>query len=132
MDPQKTLFRYQFSWILVPLLSYLFYALPKYRVIIQYLLFIIGLTGIIVSIYALKNPLFQLIASLGHLPTFIWLFWGTKYFIFDKFLILFYLLTILFVFFVPFWPYIISRSIFFYIINSLSVIYFLIIYFNNY
>lgn len=131
MDPQKILFRYQYSWILVPLFSALFIYLPKFRIYIQYILFIIGITGIISSIIALKNPIFQFIASIGHLPTFIWLYWGTKYFKFDKILILLYFLAIGFIFFVPFWPYIIPRKIFFYIISFLTIVYGFIIYIKN-
>ena len=131
MNSQQTLLRYQFSWILVPLFFILFIYLPQFRIQIQYILFLIGFTGIIVSMIILKNPFLKFISIMGHLPTFIWIFWGTTYLKFDILLIFLYLFSVLFLFFIPFWPYLVSRRIFFYIVSILSIIYGLLIIFKN-
>lgn len=123
-----SIFRYQYSWILVPLFVYLFVAFKKYRYLSQYVLFLIGFVGITATILLPVNDfLFKFLCIIGHFPTFIWLFYNfKKYFIIDKYLLILYVIGSFLIFYIPFWPYILNRKIFFRIYNFVNLFYFLL------
>ena len=125
------LLKYQYSWVFIPLLLILYLYLPDYRNYLQYPMFSIGLVGIIVGILVLP-PYIAGICLLGHLPIFIGLTQGLKYFSINPILFLFYLIGLLFIFYTPFWPYKVTRHTFAMIFTIVSVIYLcLAIYENN-
>ena len=105
-------FKYQYSWILIPIFLILYFTLPTYRKYLQYPMFCIGLIGIIVSIYINLPILMIIINIIGHLPAFIGLLHGFKYFNINFITILTYIIGVIFIFYIPFWPYIPSRRFF--------------------
>ena len=105
------LLKYQYSWIFIPLLFILYIYLPNYRNYLQYPMFSVGAVGIIVGIIVLP-PYLVIINLLGHLPMFIGLTQGLKYFSTDPIQFLFYLVGLLFIFYTPFWPYKVDRYTF--------------------
>lgn len=128
MDISKKLnnfveFKYQYSWILIPTFIILYLFLPTYRIYLQYPMFCIGLIGIIVSIY-IQLPLIMIIINIiGHLPSFIGLLHGLKYFNINLITFLSYLIGLFLIYYIPFWPYIPNRHFFAILFTIISLIY---------
>tara|TARA_B100000927_G_C16391357_1_gene439476 strand:- start:119 stop:556 length:438 start_codon:yes stop_codon:yes gene_type:complete len=126
-------FKYQYSWIFIPLLFILYILLPKLRVYLLYPQLCIGLIGIIATIYPLlgksKREDFKsqfkyiIINIIGHLPAFIGLLYGFKYFKINYITLLTYIIGIIFIYYIPFWPYIPSRDFFAILLTLLTILY---------
>ena len=117
-------FKYQYSWILMPFFLIFYLTLPNYRIYLNYPMFCIGSLGIIMPIYAQLSLFLIFLNILGHLPLFIGLLNGLEFFSITPTIFIFYLLGILFILYVPFWPYVAKRKtwvIFFTIVSSLYI-----------
>ena len=117
-------FKYQYSWILMPFFLILYLTLPNYRIYLNYPMFCIGSLGIIMPIYAQLSLFLIFLNILGHLPLFIGLLNGLEFFSINPTIFIFYLLGILFILYVPFWPYVAKRKtwvIFFTVVSSLYI-----------
>ena len=116
-------FKYQYSWLLIPLFLTLYLRLPNYRTYLQYPMFCVGLIGIFIPIYVGLSPFLIGLNFIGHLPLFIGLQYGLKYFTIAPINIIYYLSGLLLIFYIPFWPYIASRKTWATIFTIISVIY---------
>ena len=69
-----------------------------------------------------------LINILGHLPTFIWIFYKKPQFEYNYIQVILYLIGTLLIAKIPFWPYYVPRLTFFYVFTFVTFIYFLILF----
>lgn len=116
-------FKYQYSWILIPLFIILYLILPNYRKYLNYPMFCIGTLGIIMPIYAQLSPFLIFLNILGHLPLFIGLSNSFDHFNINPTILIFYLLGIFSIIYVPFWPYIAKRQVWVIVLTIVSLLY---------
>ena len=110
MGNKVKFFNNQYSWILVPLSVVLFIFYPNLRIVLQPALYSIAIVGWIINFIEPKYLWGYILAFVGHLPCFIFLLWGYKYFILNFNVWLISVFGLFFLSIMPNWPYKLSRS----------------------
>jgi len=108
------LFRGELSWVLVPIVSLLIFYFNNYIKYVSLIFLLIGIVGIIDSYYKILEQkllgIFILII-LMHLVGFYPLLNVKKYFEYNNIIYIFGLLALAITYFLPYWPYSVSRNI---------------------
>jgi len=114
------LFNGELSWILVPIIFMLIFYLNDYIKYVSLIYLLIGIVGVFDTInksHQIDGLLFILIIIM-HLVGFYPLLNIKKYFEYNNIIYFFGLLSLLIVYFLPYWPYSVSRM-FVYIVITL-------------
>jgi hypothetical protein len=108
------LFRGELSWVLVPIVSLLIFYFNNYIKYVSLIFLLIGIVGIIDTYYKILEQkligIFILIIIM-HLVGFYPLLNVEKYFEYNNIIYLFGLLALAITYFLPYWPYSVSRNI---------------------
>jgi hypothetical protein len=108
------LFRGELSWVLVPIVSLLIFYFNNYIKYVSLIFLLIGIVGIIDTYYKILEQkligIFILIIIL-HLVGFYPLLNVKKYFEYNNIIYFFGLLALAITYFLPYWPYSVSRNI---------------------
>jgi hypothetical protein len=108
------LFRGELSWVLVPIVSLLIFYFNNYIKYVSLIFLLIGIVGIIDTYYKILEQkligIFILIIIM-HLVGFYPLLDVKKYFEYNNIIYLFGLLALVITYFLPYWPYSVSRNI---------------------
>ena len=119
-------FNFQFSWFLVPLYILIFIYFPNFRIYIQPQLYVVTIVGWIVNFKEPKHWWGYFLAFIGHLPCLLFLLWGSKYFTLNIYIWLLTIFGMFFIWYIPYWPYYVSRSFLFKTYNFTVISYFLL------
>ena len=108
------LFRGELSWVLVPIVSLLIFYFNNYIKYVSLIFLLIGIVGIIDTYYKILEQkligIFILIIIM-HLVGFYPLLNVEKYFEYNNIIYIFGLLALVITYFLPYWPYSVSRNI---------------------
>jgi len=108
------LFRGELSWVLVPIVSLVIFYFNNYIKYVSLIFLLIGIVGIIDTYYKILEQkllgIFILIIIM-HLVGFYPLLNVNKYFEYNNIIYLFGLLALAITYFLPYWPYSVSRNI---------------------
>ena len=107
-------FRGELSWVLVPIVFILIFYFNNYIKYVSLIFLLIGIVGIIDSYYKSKKEKLQGIFIWGaimHIVGFYPLLNVKKYFEYNNIIYIFGLLALAITYFLPYWPYAVSRNI---------------------
>jgi hypothetical protein len=108
------IFRGELSWVLVPIVSLLIFYFNNYIKYVSLIFLLIGIVGIIDTYYKiLKQKLVGIfiLIIIMHLVGFYPLLNVKKYFEYNNIIYIFGLLSLLITYFLPYWPYDVSRKV---------------------
>jgi len=108
------LFRGELSWVLFPIILILIFYLNNYIKYVSLIFLLIGIVGIIDTYYKILEQklvgIFILIIIM-HLVGFYPLLNVNKYFEYNNIIYLFGIIALASIYFLPYWPYSVSRNI---------------------
>ncbi len=107
------IFRGELSWVLVPIVSLLIFYFNNYIKYVSLIFLLIGIVGIIDTYYKiLEEKLigYFILIIIMHLVGFYPLLNVKKYFEYNNIIYIFGLLALLVTYFLPYWPYDVSRK----------------------
>ena len=107
------IFRGELSWVLVPIVSLLIFYFNNYIKYVSLIFLLIGIVGIIDTYYKiLKEKLigYFILIIIMHLVGFYPLLNVKKYFEYNNIIYIFGLMALLVTYFLPYWPYDVSRK----------------------
>lgn len=120
------LFRGELSWVLVPIVLLLIFYFNNYIKYVSLIFLLIGIVGIIDSYYKILEQklvgIFILIIIM-HLVGFYPLLNVKKYFEYNNIIYIFGLIALAITYFLPYWPYAVSRNVVLLIILLLYLTY---------
>ena len=108
------LLRGELSWVLLPITVALIYYYNSYIKYVSLIFLLIGIVGLVESYYKIiqeKLVFIFIINIFTHLVGFYPLLNVTKYFEYNNIIYLFGLLALAITYFLPYWPYTVSRKL---------------------
>jgi hypothetical protein len=120
------IFRGELSWVLVPSVLALIYYFDAYIKYVSLIFLLIGIVGLIDSYNKSKREQLLGILFAGlimHAPGFYPLLNVKKYFVYNNIIYVFGLIALAIVYYLPYWPYTLSRNVVALIISLLYLTY---------
>ena len=107
------IFRGELSWVLLPSILILIYYLNNYIKYVSLILLLVGIVGLVDNYYKIiieKLVFIFIINIIIHLVSFYPLLNDKKYFEYNNIIYVFGLLALAIVYYLPYWPYAVSKK----------------------